>query len=339
VPHAHRHRRLAALALVTAGALWGVSLPLGKYALQDLPPAHLVLYRFALGTALLLPLGRWRGLRLPRRDALLLVGASVLLVPATFLLTFEGLARTTATSAALLVGTAPPMLALMAWTIGGERPGRRTVFAAAASTVGVALLVGARTAGRTLEGDLLVAASVVSASGAAILTKGLVRRHDTLTVTAAMFAIGTVLLVPAAVYSGPSGPLGLETWRAVIVLGAGCTALTYGLWNWALRHLDAAEAGVFVNLEPVVGAFLGVYWLGESVGPRSIAGGALILLAALTVTVAVGRRRRVAAPPEAVPLPGTVPVPRLPVPAEEPAAAPEAEDAAAREAAALVHPL
>jgi drug/metabolite transporter (DMT)-like permease len=76
-------------------------------------------------------------------------------------------------------------------------------------------------------------------------------------------------------------------WGSVLVLGLGCSAATYALWNWAVGCVPASRAGVFLNLEPLVGALLGVLVLGEAWGPGTVVGGALIIGAA----VVVSRRR------------------------------------------------
>ena len=73
------------------------------------------------------------------------------------------------------------------------------------------------------------------------------------------------------------------TWGALAWLSIGCTAVANALWNVALRTLGAARAGVYVNLEPLVGAALGVALLGESLGAGALVGGACILGAALLV--------------------------------------------------------
>ena len=43
-------------------------------------------------------------------------------------------------------------------------------------------------------------------------------------------------------------------------------------------------SGVFLNIEPALGSFLGVKLLGEHLGPYAWLGGALILGAAITLT-------------------------------------------------------
>jgi drug/metabolite transporter (DMT)-like permease len=56
------------------------------------------------------------------------------------------------------------------------------------------------------------------------------------------------------------------------------------LWNWGVSRVPMSEAGVFVNLEPVVGSVLGMALLGDRLGWTGIAGGLLIVGAAVAVT-------------------------------------------------------
>jgi len=48
--------------------------------------------------------------------------------------------------------------------------------------------------------------------------------------------------------------------------------------------VPASRAGVFLNIEPAMGSFLGVELLGEHLGPFAWVGGALILAAAVALT-------------------------------------------------------
>jgi len=61
------------------------------------------------------------------------------------------------------------------------------------------------------------------------------------------------------------------------------TTVTTYLWNWGLERVPASQAGVFLNLEPVVGAILGVVLLGDLLGSYSILGGLLVIGAAVFV--------------------------------------------------------
>jgi drug/metabolite transporter (DMT)-like permease len=63
-----------------------------------------------------------------------------------------------------------------------------------------------------------------------------------------------------------------ELYIAVVITGLG-----YLVWNWALERVTAARAAIFLNLQPLVGALLGVAWLGEPATAFTVGGGALIL--------------------------------------------------------------
>ncbi len=278
---------LAYGALALAGVLWGTSFLLGKLALLEVRPATLIAYRFVLATAVLLPVALSRpSVPLTRRDVRDLALAALLMGPFMFWLQFEGLARTTASSAALLVGIGPPLLAIGALMVDGERPGRRTWMAIALSVFGMLMLLSGPTGDRSLVGDLLVLSSMVAAVCWTLVSRRLDRRLGVLRATAYQFAFGALWLLPIAlsVDGLPVIALSSQTWLAVVLLGVVCTAATFALWNWGLLRAQAAKAGVFVNLEPVVGAALAVIVLGEMIAPSGVAGGALVLCAALLVT-------------------------------------------------------
>ena len=269
-------------AVLAAGVLWGGTFVLGKVALHEITPTWLIAWRFGLAGACLLPFVRWRGVRFGREEWAMALAGAALAALVVFLLQFEGLARTTATSAALLVAVAPPLLAVAALGVDGERPDRATWAAVALSAVGVVLLVGRPGPGRTLLGDALCLFSMVGAVAWTLLSRRLARRVGSLAATAAQFALGAPLLVALGLWrGGPASPTSPEAWAAVLVLGTACTALTFWLFMWGVVRVEAARAGVLANVEPAVGAALGVGLLGETLGPLAALGGACLIGAAL----------------------------------------------------------
>jgi drug/metabolite transporter (DMT)-like permease len=51
-----------------------------------------------------------------------------------------------------------------------------------------------------------------------------------------------------------------------------------------MTQVAASQAGVLLNMEPLIGSLLGVLILHETLGPSTRLGGALILAAALVIT-------------------------------------------------------
>ena len=292
-----RHRQsliqtyLAALALASGAALWGASFLLSKYALVELSVLHVVLFRFVIGSAILTPILLMKRVPLKGRD----VGTALLtglFIALTILLQVAGVSFTSASSAALITGIFPPLLALAAFLLYKERLGLRGWVAVFASTIGVALLVGGPGAIGTVLGDFLVLISVFAGVTWTLLAKRMSDVYPPIVATAYIMLAGTLFLAPVAltVDGIPNLDLSPLVWFSVLGLGAGSTVIAYYLWTWGLKHMDASRAGVYGNLEPLAGALLGVFVAGETLGFLGVIGGTIVLTAAVTATVSSRHR-------------------------------------------------
>jgi drug/metabolite transporter (DMT)-like permease len=289
-----RSRAFAALAV--AGCLWGTGFLFGKWALTELSVGHMVLYRFLFASLGFAP-ATWRGLRraetrIARRDVPLFFSAALLGVPVQFIVQFAGLDRTTVSHASLMVGNLPVLLAAGAALFAHERVTARRWIALITSTVGAALIAfgaskGEAGAQATLIGDVLVVASLIAAVAWILLSQRLMKsgNYSPMSTSAYVMTAGTVLLAVWVIATEglPSVRLSFRTWASVAASGLLATTVTTYLWNWGLARVPASQAGVFVNLEPVVGAILGVILLHDILGPYALIGGALVIAAAVYV--------------------------------------------------------
>ncbi|MDP9038760.1 MAG: DMT family transporter [Acidobacteriota bacterium] len=286
------NRRLGFAACAAASSFWGCGFFFGKIALAEMGVGSMVLYRFLFATLSFVPLLVTHRPQFSARDWRLLLAASFFGVPLQFLIQFSGLARTTVSHASLMVGTMPVILAVGATVFAHERMDRMGWLSLVVSTIGAALIAtGARHAsganGPTLAGDLLVVLSLAIALAWILLNKHLMSAYSAITVSAWGTAAGTAMLavcVPAIYGLPPVHGISSRAWLALAASGALCTAATTLLWNWGLTQVPAAQAGVLLNMEPLIGSLLGVLVLRESLGPSAWTGGALILLAALIIT-------------------------------------------------------
>ncbi len=282
-------------ACALAGALWSTGFLFGKIALRSMGSDHMVLYRFLFACLALLPV--IRPLRMSRHEWRLLLLASLLGVPVQFLTQFYGLSMTTVSHAALMVGTMPGILALGATLFAGERLPLPGWLAIAGSSAGVALIAlsGTRQAtghgpsiyGPSMKGDLLIVFSLSISLAWLLLNKSLVRRHSALQVTAWGLLSGTAMLAVWVLLKNGLPPVrGVPAvaWWSLAASGVLCTAATSLLWNWGMRHVPASRAAVFLNIEPALGSALGVWLLGDTLGPLAWIGGGLILVAAVVLT-------------------------------------------------------
>jgi len=289
-----KRRGLGFAACLMASALWGCGFFFGKIALEEMNVGAMVFYRFGFAVLVLLPLLITHRPGLDRREWGVLLMASLLGVPLQFLLQFYGLSLTTVSHASLMVGTMPVILAVGAAIFAHERMDGTGWLALAGSTGGAALIAlsagGGAHGGKgepTLQGDLLVVASLLIALGWILLNKQLMQRHSAVVVTAyGLFAGMLMLLVVVPVLFGvpPVAHVSAKAWGALAASGVLCTATTTLLWNWGMTQVPASQAGVLLNMEPLMGSLLGVLVLGERLGPSAWVGGGLILTAAITLT-------------------------------------------------------
>ncbi len=285
-------RALGFAACALASAFWGCGFFFGKIALAEMSVGAMVFYRFAFAVLGLAPLLMTHKPGLNRREWSLLALASLLGVPLQFLLQFYGLSLTTVSHASLMVGTMPVFLAVGATLFAHERLHGLGWAALAASTTGAALIALGGTHQRTangpsLAGDLLVVVSLAIALFWILINKRLIATHSSVVVTAYGTLLGWLMLfacVPPLWGLPPVHGISPRTWAALAASGLLCTAATTLLWNWGMTRVPASQAGVLLNMEPLVGSLLGVLLLHERLGSLAYLGGGLILLAAVTLT-------------------------------------------------------
>lgn len=283
--------------LVLANIVYGTSYVATRLTLADVPPSTLALIRLVVGSLILVPLAS--ALRRPGASTLSpadrwrVFWMGALGFAGAFALSHWGLARSTATNGALLITVEPVTLLVLAPLLLGERLTRREGAGAALALLGATLVVANGIPGLSealvphWRGDLLLVLAGVAYASYSLIGREILARHSSLSVTAWSIAWGAGAMLPLALIERASGALPRVTPTAIagtLYLAVVITALGYLAWNYGLERVSASRAAIFLNLQPLVGALLGVAVLGESLTPYTVAGGGLIL-AGLTLTV------------------------------------------------------
>jgi drug/metabolite transporter (DMT)-like permease len=209
-----------------------------------------------------------------------------------------GLAHSTASNAALLITVEPASLILLSPLVLGERLSPREGLGAALAILGAAVIVVNGIPGVTLalaphwRGDIVLILSGVAYAAYSLIARPVLLRQPALVVTAYSVVWGAAAMVPVAVLEWATAPPPAWTSRTilgVVYLGVVMTALGYAVWNWCLERVEAPRVAIFLNIQPLGGALLGVWWLGERLTGFTVAGG-LLILAGLHLTVKARRR-------------------------------------------------
>ncbi|WCT75239.1 DMT family transporter [Sphingomonas naphthae] len=275
--------RAAFLALTIAGVFWGLGFPLGKLALREIAPPHMVLLRFAVAALVALPFA----IRTPAMRAMFRSGpvlAAGILYGIAFLVQFEGLARVSVTLAALLVGAMPALIAISA-RIMGERVTRLSWAGVAASTLGAGLIAGKPGGAGSVLGVILSLASLLIFLAWLIVLRRAPKGPSSLTIPAVTVIVAGLTVLPIAVAMHGLPPLALSAgaWAGIVGQGILSTFLATAAWAYGASRVDAASAGVFINIEPLMGAILGVALFGDRLTAALAIGGLLILIGSLAV--------------------------------------------------------
>jgi len=249
---------------------FGLSFVATKYALRGFEPLLVALLRFTLAGAALWLVWRLRAHRERATPADLRRLALLGFVSLTVYFSFEnlGIARTSASAAAILIGAIPVFTVILNHFTLREQTGARQWLGIGLSFAGIiALVVTAGAAsGGSLTGNLLVLAASLSAAVYGLLARRILVDRSALFVTTWQNLFGALFMAPLALIEAlvagvrqPAAP----AVGGVLFLTVVCSMIAYLLLNYAYRFLSASRVSVFINLTPVVAVAAAYVLLGE----------------------------------------------------------------------------
>jgi drug/metabolite transporter (DMT)-like permease len=286
-----RREQIVGIGLVNLATLtWATNMTLGRWLRDDIGPITLAAARFFIASLLLAALLQRRPPEERRlgRDRWLLVGMALSGVAVFTPVLYLGLRFTTAVNATLINGFAPLITGLLSALLIREPMSGRQFTGAVVGLVGVLSLI----SGGSLAfwqvvhgnvGDLIVLGAVALWGLYSVLGHQVMRHRSTLSATALSVFLGLPPLLLAAVWEIQTFPVDLrpEVVLAVLYIGIAPAVIGFLSWNSGVRRLGSSGAMVFYNMLPLYGVLLGHLFLGESIGPVHLLGGALIIGGAL----------------------------------------------------------
>lgn len=283
---------LAEGAVVLMALIWGINYSVIKYGTNAMQPVAFNAVRVAIAALALLAIAlAWGGRAPSRRDALTLLALGVLGNGVYQVLFAEGIARTRAGEAALVVGGSPALIALLGRAAGVETTTRRGVIGIALSIFGVALIVLARANvgtgphGGSLLGDLLVLLGSICWAVYTILLVPFTKRLSGFWVIALSMLGGSIVLLAVgarAITSVDWGTVSSTVWGAMVYGGLGGLVVAYILWYRGVKVLGPTRTALFANLQPFIALMFAWITLGETptawqvTGAVTIVGGVLL---------------------------------------------------------------
>lgn len=270
--------------LIIATVFWGISFPVVKAMVGVVDPVYLVVLRFALASAIMLayfifakrPLRRLFSSRI-----LWILGVTNGL---GFALEFYGLTMTTASVASFLINVNVVFMAIFSALLLKERITGRTRLGIAVGLLGVFLIttggdVSSITGSSALGNLIILLAGVVWAysniyNKRAVMELGL----SPLEVTGSMVFISFLAVAPLFLLGEVLFVVTPFTIGSLIYLTVLCTIIGFYIFYMALRKLTVVNVGLVLLFEIVVAVATSFLFLGETIPPLGVLGGALIAL-------------------------------------------------------------
>ncbi len=240
--------------MVFATFCWGLNFPLAHMVVAQMHPLEAATARFVLAALVLIGLAGVQRQPIPLRKHGLILGMLALIGVAGFnLLFFWAMQKTSAVNGALIMGTNPLIVALLAAWMLGEHPNPRHLLALPVAFLGVAVVVLGGGASLSLSmGDAMMIGANLAWAGYNVLARRFMPSGSPVGNTAAIM-IFSALGIGAATYLldtpiiVPDLPVGLE----ITTIAVAGTVLAYLCYNHGIAVLGAGRAALFMNLVPV----------------------------------------------------------------------------------------
>ena len=270
--------------------IWGFNVSILKLVVENVAPITVTSFRiFIAALTVFLILGYKRRIRWPyKKEWVYILTGSCLSVIFHHYLLANGLTKTSATNAGLILGMGPLLTALLSMLFFKKRPTLIAALGFILGGIGVSVIVlfGSGRLQSINLGDLEIFLCILSQAGSFILINKATKTMDSILLTGYMLLIGSFVLF---VISTGVEPGGIETlitakpilWIAFILSGVVATGVGMTVYNYTIGQVGAAEASIFLNLSTffsVVGASLLIH---ETIVPAHFIGLLLIVSAVL----------------------------------------------------------
>ena len=289
-------RVLAFFLLALSPFFLSSNLIIGSVAVASIEPFTLTFFRWGLAFLLILPFAYGA---LIRHKALLIAERNWILLSAFLAMGLCGtgvywaLKYTSATNGTLIYTSSPVIILLLEWLFRGRAISVREILGIVLAISGVGFIVFKGSLEVLLSvdfnsGDLLFVLAATSWAVYSVLTK---REAFQPVSTIGMFAIvalvGAIIQIPFMIWEASTAgfPTGGGQWLSLFGLAFISSVLAFTTYQYGIRVLGPATAGIFMYFLPPVGVLLAVIFLGEAFLPYHLVGLILVMSGVIIATM------------------------------------------------------
>lgn len=288
-PHDPTQRMSGALWILASATAFGALAIFARYAFADgITVPTLLFLRFTIAGVVMACYMLITRVRWPRGRVLvtLILMGGIGYVGQSWCY-FTALQHASAGLTALLLYLYPVIVTLLMAAAGRARLTRFRLFAVMTAFLGTVLTIGGGVAGSPL--------GIALGLGAALIYSVYIITGERAIPAAGAIPAATVVMLAAGAVNGgiafslgPVWPQTPQTWAVILGIALLSTAFAVVGFFAGVKRIGAADGATLSTLEPVVTIALAALLLDETIGPWQLAGGALILIAVITL-VRAGR--------------------------------------------------
>ena len=262
-------------ALATA-AIFGVSTPIAKVVVEQIPPFVVLFLRFTIAAFIFIPFLWTADFKKPiqTRDFFRLAFFGFLGSTIATGAAFEGISRTSILDAAVILATIPIMEAVASGLFFHEKYTRLQKIGFLVALLGILFVIGEPLTNLSLHaqerliGNILMLLSNIAFVAFSLGSKSLLRRYSPTHVAGVMFCVGMITIAPIALYQYLQGTTWLPdvstiTLSGILFLAIATTIFAHVLWEWALSRSMPGKVGLAMYTTPVFAGIIAIPFFGE----------------------------------------------------------------------------
>ncbi|MFE8697480.1 DMT family transporter [Cytobacillus sp. FJAT-53684] len=266
---------------------WGLNVTATKVLVENFMPVTMTALRiFVSGISVFIILFLMKKVRmLTKREFLYVFFGGLLNVVAHQYFLSTGLTQTSATNGGLILGMGPLLTAILAVVFLGSVVTGIRVIGIVLGIAGVSFIVFQGNGGidGVSMGDVYIFVSILAQAASFILIKKGSETLDPRLMTGYMLVMGAVILFIISLFIEPEGLASMHNesmnlWAVFFASAIIATAIGHMLYNSAIGKVGAAEASMFLNLNPFFALVGAAIFLGEKITMAQIIGFIFILL-------------------------------------------------------------
>lgn len=285
-------RKIAIILLILANIIWGASLPIYKWTLEQVQPFTFAFLRFFISFLILLPFMK-NNFEFEKKDIPKLIFASIISITIQIPLLFFGLQLAPSINAPIIISAGPILLLGSSIIFLKEKISQKLLAGTLISLFGVILLMfnpalESGFSGAVL-GNFFILLSTICSVIQALVIKKIVERNGVLITVFLTFLIGSLTLMLPAFLEYKSSNLFLIDIKFLIGIFYAVilsSILAHYFLFFGLKNIKVSETGVFTYVDPIATILVAIPLLHEVITESYLIAAVLVFLG---IYIAEGR--------------------------------------------------